>query len=982
MNTQLKKLVTILIATTAAISMVSAEKIHLKTGKINPETASADTTSGIPEYAFLHLEDDVKPSEVNKSDDIRLLGYVPETWYARLEEGSRNVEGVESVVEITRNDRISPQLVRELYEDPRSERVQQIRVEFFGPVNDSAAKRILEGYGEVERGGGTYVLKTGDGRLDAVLAVASHEEVKWVSQSQPEAEGHLSSVTRTIGADKVHESGFTGLGSTIAMWDSGTAGKHPDLDGKTSRMDGASVTGHATHVGSILAGTGEQDASKDGIAPDAGLLSYKWAVSSTSELFQETSEASSRGSRISHNSWGWVLDSKQELSSYGSYSRAYDSIVAGKATQPMTVVFSAGNEADNWNNPYGTLTGTGATAKNTITVGAVYGDGSLTQFSSRGPTDDGRLKPELVSDGAFVQSAKPGGGYSAFSGTSAAAPSVSASADLFQQVFKDSNGRYPRPATVKASLIHTAKDLHHDGPDFSTGFGMVQADSAAKLAREGTLKRGKFSSEGEKHTYSFDSSTEKVTLVWTDPPAQQTSGKALVNDLDLRVSTDGENYRPMVLDPGNPSGSATSGDDDRNPVEQVRLPDSAGSVEVTVEAEELPVSGQSYSLVTFGEDSTGAPSVSILSPRKDLLSSSPAIKVEAPRDATVAYNTGSGYRQMNYRDGIYTGSTSLPDGTHTVKVAATEDGKTATSSTRFTVDSTPPDLDVESPGSQEYQPGKISFRASSPEQISLKVDGQYYRFDGSRKIDLDAGSHNAVFTAKDAAGNTARKKVSFEVVDDRTDVSYGIVKPGSKTYTGEVPVEVNAPGRYVLLLDGREVTGKSSLNLEPGSYTLRMVYVVDGQTRSDSVSFTVQDDTSSGDDGTSSSAVIKSSSPVDWNSAGTSDTLKLESGTQDVKFKKGSFSVTLEDADLEAREYSLKVDRITSGTVEEGIAVSTDMPYGSRRIEVSDDSKMPVVCHSYDFGSGSCGWDWGYAYGASTSGSIVYTGEADAFGLR
>jgi len=222
-------------------------------------------------------------------------------------------------------------------------------------------------------------------------------------------------------------------------------------------------------------------------------------------------------------------------------------------------------------------------AKNTLVVGAVDDSYEMTAFSSWGPTDDGRIKPDLVANGFDVYSPTAQGDdtYDEWAGTSMAAPNVTGTAVLLIEHHENLFEARPRSATTKGLLIHTAVDLvveeENWGPDYSTGWGLVDAAAAAMFLSEAEAGNGTdFLSEatydGTPQTieiYSDGSEPLKATLVWTDPAGAfqpnvpqvcDRRTPVLVNDLDLWITGPGETstfYYPWKLDPANPGYAAT-----------------------------------------------------------------------------------------------------------------------------------------------------------------------------------------------------------------------------------------------------------------------------------------------------------------------------------------------------------------------------------------------------------------------------------------
>ncbi|MBE7560497.1 S8 family serine peptidase, partial [bacterium] len=276
---------------------------------------------------------------------------------------------------------------------------------------------------------------------------------------------------------------------------------------------------------------------------------------------------------------------------YSAMSMLTDAIVRGALGKPMRVVWAAGNERSvgACGSQYRTSPPP-APSKNHIAVGAVFSNSdNMTSFSSWGPTDDGRIKPDIVANGASLYStgiASPES-YTTSSGTSMSSPNAAGSAMLIVDLYSRLNGGAPRNSTLKGLLLHTADDMGRAGPDYSYGWGYMNVKRAADLVMEDNiLGAGSRIREGILTTatpaetafaYSTVGGPIRVTLCWTDPAAGSVSGlnnpsKRLINDLDLRVEAPGGfQFQPYVLDPANPSAVATFGDNTLDNVEQVYI---------------------------------------------------------------------------------------------------------------------------------------------------------------------------------------------------------------------------------------------------------------------------------------------------------------------------------------------------------------------------------------------------------------------------
>ena len=570
---------------------------------------------------FYEIPTDAEREELADAGII-LLDYIPNyAWTALVRGGavqSLDPGAVRAVFALRASDKIARSAVdREI-----------VRAFVYDDVTD--AESVLSAFGQItdrDRNSFTLLLD-GD-----VLELATEDIVKYVMGPRPEKVENNDEIRDNINADEVQNAPYnlSGAGLTAGMWDNGSAAtNHDDYNSRLTVGDGSSIGSHPAKVCGVMAGDGTRSTVYGGyanqwagVAPGVDIASYDWP-SGVSNMDNEHSHAIANYDIIlSQNSWGWGLcpDYCEYYGEYDDWSQNYDKLVRGSQGKKLTIVFSAGNDGDCSDcagylpdYPYGTIPGPGSTAKNPIVVGSNDADDDdLSYYSSMGPTLDGRLKPDVVAPGCksyegITTTYTSNNYYSNSCGTSFSAPAVSGCVAVLMEDYIDKFGGEAWPSTVKALLIQGAEDQGNVGPDFQFGYGRVNVQNtvdiirldngANDLIREDTLSPAE--------TWEYDISVVpgedlKVTLVWDDFEGDYgAGGTMLVNDLDLELEAPGGGtYYPWVLDPGNPSWSATTGDDHLNNVEQVEVVSpTSGTWTIRVTATIMPESNQSFSVVT------------------------------------------------------------------------------------------------------------------------------------------------------------------------------------------------------------------------------------------------------------------------------------------------------------------------------------------------------------------------------------------------
>jgi serine protease AprX len=466
---------------------------------------------------------------------------------------------------------------------------------------------------------------------------------------------------------------LTGAGQVVAVADTGLQETHPDFAGRVVEVvalgrpnDASDPHGHGTHVaGSVLADGSASDGTFAGVAPEArlyfqSLLDPQGGLGglpvSLEDLFEPAYQA---GARIHNNSWGAAT-----ASAYTVDSNDVDAYAAKR--RDMLIVIAAGNEgtaANPFNSAPGFVDwlsiGSPASCKNALTVGAArnkrttgglsgrtYGSTwpgdfpkppiseqrlsgdpeCMAAFSSRGPCDDRRIKPDIVAPGTDIISTRSDQApddnfwglvdddpaYAFMGGTSMACPLVAGCATLVRQYFVDHRDTSPSAALLKATLVNGARWLtgadsladRDARPNFHQGFGAVSLTTTIPNPAEPDLRLEfvdcwetpnlQLGETGERRRFHVDVErglTLRMCLAYTDLP-----GRSLQNDVSF-----------MVQDPtgakiaGNTGLPEITKSDVDNNVEVIRVDDPApGRWLIQVFARNLLRPPQDYALVVSG----------------------------------------------------------------------------------------------------------------------------------------------------------------------------------------------------------------------------------------------------------------------------------------------------------------------------------------------------------------------------------------------
>ncbi|MFM2015076.1 MAG: hypothetical protein RIQ51_566 [Bacteroidota bacterium] len=496
----------------------------------------------------------------------------------------------------------------------------------------------------------------------------------------------------TIGANKVWPGAASNLNlsgsdesmtNKLGVWDEGSPLlTHKEFTGRITQKDNAKdVVTHSTHVAGIVMSKGINPLSKGMSYNVKGILDYDW-----NNDLSEMSAAAANGLLISNHSYGtvtgWNYNSdsarwefngrfnEKEDYRFGLYdfdaqiqdSIAYNApnylIVAAAGNNRTSVGPAVGqtywrrNEAGRMvnsgarpadissNDSYGSIS-TDKNAKNVLTVGAVFGipseynkkeDVVISNFSSWGPTDDGRIKPDIVAQGVSVYApiASNDSSYGYLSGTSMAAPGAAGSLLLLQELahrfILNGAPRVLKSATLKGLAIHTANEAGlYPGPDYKFGWGLLNIAEAAQVLNTAYTNNNSPSSphfvyentllNGESKSYTITASGTrpvKATIVWTDIKGSASevlndANPELINDLDLTITQGNRTHYTWNLNPSTPDNQAFKGLNNIDNVEKVEVDTSLVGTSYTITVKHkgtLERGLQNYSLIISGAGGT------------------------------------------------------------------------------------------------------------------------------------------------------------------------------------------------------------------------------------------------------------------------------------------------------------------------------------------------------------------------------------------
>lgn len=564
-----------------------AQRFTANQAIVNTYHTASDTLTNLKDSVKYYLIQFKNP-QAYRQRNFRLIKRITYNYY--IVAASKKVVTDNNIISISNADaswKASDNLLLQLQKHPKSTKSIELNVSV---VSDSLVKTITHFGKIISRSPNKIVINTSLQYLPKLLQL---REVLFANEKRLAHEdlaiSDIDLAANNISAIPNQYPGINGTGIKVAIKED-RYDDDLDLLGRSfnSFKPAAFTSGHATIMATLIGGNGNSYIKGLGIAPKV-----KFTSSDFADLMPDsTAVFKAYDIGLQNHSYGTGIENY-----YGTEAVAYDKQVF--ETDSIIHVFSSGNigttipETGLYNgiNGVANLSGTFKQAKNVMVVGGTGRTNLPEDLSSAGPAYDGRIKPELVADGE--------------DGTSGAAALVTGTVALLQQAYKQTTHHLPSAALIKAVLINSADDVGRPGIDFKTGYGKLNALEAMR-----TISENRFMSDivsnGQQRDFTIDvpanSAMLKVSLVWNDPAAELNAPSALINNLDLTVTTPGgQIILPWTLS-AYPSADSLSraaqrGKDSLNNTEQVTLQNpEPGAYMIQVKGTTVTVATQNFCL--------------------------------------------------------------------------------------------------------------------------------------------------------------------------------------------------------------------------------------------------------------------------------------------------------------------------------------------------------------------------------------------------
>lgn len=594
--------------------------LHLKSGTENISAQTTDQQYDLLNNTgdFLYLVSfaeipDLNRREMLSASGVEFFGYLPDnSFYVGIPKNIsyNDVEGLNAFA-INRIEPVmkyDPTLLNDVPEWTMKDNGDiELILSYFEPLNQQEYSELRKHNIDVVQNhpSGKWIHVTTD--IDNLENVSKVSFVYFIEPIDPPAFPENSTGRTLHRSNMLNEAyyggrNYDGSGIKVGMHDDGIIGPHIDYHGRVPIQFTTNNSGnHGDHVSGTIMGAGNLDPLAMGMAPGARLYVY----SSSNDNYDSVPSH--------YNNHGVIITSKSYSNGCNNgYTNLTRQLDQQTRTLPSLIhVFSAGNDG-NSNCGYGAgagwgnITGGHKMGKNVIATGNLTRQDVIAGSSSRGPADDGRVKPDICAKGTSVHSTIAANDYDSYTGTSMACPGISGSLAQLYDAYKDFNGgQNPPSGLMKGTLLNTADDLGNPGPDFIHGWGRVNLRKALEVIENNQYFVGQASSTTNTHSISVPPNAQflKIMVYWHDHEASTSAARALVNNLDMVVTDPASNnLLPWVLDPtpnvSNLSANATRAVDSLNNMEQVTVENPAsGTYTVDIIPTSVPQGPQEYFVV-------------------------------------------------------------------------------------------------------------------------------------------------------------------------------------------------------------------------------------------------------------------------------------------------------------------------------------------------------------------------------------------------
>jgi len=512
---------------------------------------------------------DIDKHHLLQSHGVELLEYIPNYAYwasfpQELTEDVLQSLGVKSTIYPSTANKMSPELYQQKFPDYAVNKAgtvdvfmttfKNIEPDIFKKELEQRSTEILE---KVELSAHTLKVRVSQEKLPKLARLPFVKYIESIPPPEVPLGGSRASSVRAEYINHPMNGGLTGDNVFVNLIDSGTP-KHIDLINQVIDTGVYSYEfWHSSACASAMAGRGILNPSYNGVAPNISL----WVQASVQDM--ELIDSFDIRSLVLGGGPG---------SPYNTSSSLLDTYLLENTKQ--SYVCSAGNSGAEDN--YTSIVSSHQQAKNSLTVGAIGNYNQPWSNTSKGPTMDGRLKPEIVAVGTDIYLAHVNNTYHPFSynGTSFSGPQVAGGLALLYEHYRNlNNGEDPKAALMKAIVCNSADDLGNEGPDYIHGYGKLNLRRAKAIIDNEHHLSSEISADGQEDiSIEVPENTHqlKVMLYWADAPGSSSAEQVLVNDLRLIVDTpNGTSHDPYILDPLDPTALATTGIDNINNIEQV-----------------------------------------------------------------------------------------------------------------------------------------------------------------------------------------------------------------------------------------------------------------------------------------------------------------------------------------------------------------------------------------------------------------------------